>query len=370
MGVEEGAVRSSVRHEVALAPRQALEGLVRDALQRPPCLVSFSGGRDSSLVLAVATHVARREGLPLPVPYTRCFPSAEASDEREWQELVVRHLGLEDWQVVRFHNELDLIGPVARRLLRQHGLVFPVLLYVLGETFESAVGGSHLTGEGGDEVLGSRRATFARYALTSARWLARPREVKGIFRHVAPRPLRRALLEQEYRLHPLATWLRPGAAGEVARHLARQRALEPLGWQKSLSWYLATKRVSMFKASTGALASLYDVEHLDPLFDASFVSALGQAGGGLGFASRSDAMAYLVGDLLPAPVIARTTKAAFNNAYFTATAREFAGTWDGRGVDDDLVDVEALRAEWRKPVPSALSFGPLQAAWLASNAQQ
>ena len=32
-------------------------------LQRGPCLVSFSGGRDSSAVLAVATAVARREGL-------------------------------------------------------------------------------------------------------------------------------------------------------------------------------------------------------------------------------------------------------------------------------------------------------------------
>jgi asparagine synthase (glutamine-hydrolysing) len=51
-------------------PRQALEQVVRNALQRPPCGVAFSGGRDSSLVLAVATHVARRDGLPDPLPIT------------------------------------------------------------------------------------------------------------------------------------------------------------------------------------------------------------------------------------------------------------------------------------------------------------
>ena len=47
-------------------PLEALEAAVRPALERSPCVVSFSGGRDSSAVLAVATQVARREGLPLP----------------------------------------------------------------------------------------------------------------------------------------------------------------------------------------------------------------------------------------------------------------------------------------------------------------
>jgi asparagine synthase (glutamine-hydrolysing) len=42
--------------------RAALEAVMVRALHRPPCVVSFSGGRDSSAVLALATHVARREG--------------------------------------------------------------------------------------------------------------------------------------------------------------------------------------------------------------------------------------------------------------------------------------------------------------------
>ncbi len=60
----------------AVGARQALELAVRPALERAPCLVSFSGGRDSSAVLAVATRVARRHGLPPPVPATNRFRDA------------------------------------------------------------------------------------------------------------------------------------------------------------------------------------------------------------------------------------------------------------------------------------------------------
>ena len=51
------------------------------ALRRPPCLVSFSGGLDSSALLAVATAVARREGLDDPVPATLVVPGSPESDE-------------------------------------------------------------------------------------------------------------------------------------------------------------------------------------------------------------------------------------------------------------------------------------------------
>ena len=44
-------------------PVAALEHSVLGALLRPPCVVSFSGGRDSSAALAVATRVARQQGI-------------------------------------------------------------------------------------------------------------------------------------------------------------------------------------------------------------------------------------------------------------------------------------------------------------------
>ena len=49
-------------------PRPTLERILLGALQRAPCVVAFSGGRDSSALLAEATRVARVHGLEDPVP--------------------------------------------------------------------------------------------------------------------------------------------------------------------------------------------------------------------------------------------------------------------------------------------------------------
>ena len=58
----------------ALHPLQALEDAMLEPLQRGACFVTFSGGRDSSAVLAVAARTAERQDLPAPVPITLRFP--------------------------------------------------------------------------------------------------------------------------------------------------------------------------------------------------------------------------------------------------------------------------------------------------------
>jgi hypothetical protein len=55
-------------------PRAALEELLAEELARQPCFVSFSGGRDSSALLATALDVARRRGLPEPAAFTLRYP--------------------------------------------------------------------------------------------------------------------------------------------------------------------------------------------------------------------------------------------------------------------------------------------------------
>jgi hypothetical protein len=66
--------------------REALAESIRAGLRRPPCLVSFSGGRDSSAVLAVAAEVARKEGLPAPVAVTYRYPDEmTGAGETRWQ---------------------------------------------------------------------------------------------------------------------------------------------------------------------------------------------------------------------------------------------------------------------------------------------
>src|SRR5690349_8413329 len=148
-------------------PRQALEAVVLDALLRPSRVVSFSGGRDSSAVLALASRVARREGLAPPVASTLRFSRAPLADEREWQERVVAHVRPDDWLVREIDDELDCIGPVARPVLRRHGVLWPPNAHLVALHGSAAAGGTVLTGAGGDQLLAPSR--FVRHDLLLAR---------------------------------------------------------------------------------------------------------------------------------------------------------------------------------------------------------
>lgn len=350
------------------SPRQALEAVLLPALERAPCVVEFSGGRDSSLVLAVASHVARREQLPLPIPHTRRFPSAPSTDESEWQEMVVRHLGLPEWEVATFTDELDVIGERAREFLHTYGLLLSSRLYVLTDSLSTARGGSQLTGEGGDEVLGLRRASVVRWALQSPSRLRKPRNRRAVLRNVAPRPVRFLKFWHSYaKTAPCAGWVREEPLRRFAFDMARCEASEPFHWGASLRWHLRRRHIVAHAHNASAIASDYDVLHLDPLLDKRFVASLARVGGKYGFASRTDAMIFLAEDLLPKPILERKGKVIFNHAYFTETARSFAQSWDGTGLDEDLVDPEGLRAAWLSSMPPAPSYALLQAAWLANN---
>ncbi|HET8757872.1 MAG TPA: asparagine synthase-related protein, partial [Solirubrobacteraceae bacterium] len=171
-------------------PLSALEAAVLPALRRPPCLVSFSGGRDSSAVLAVAARVARREGLADPVPVTIRALGAPAADEARWQELVVAHLGLDDWSRLTFADELDVVGPVAAGVLRRHGLLWPFNAHFHVPMLDAARGGALLTGIGGDELFGAATSPRAA-AVLGARVRPVARDVRRVALYLAPRFARR-----------------------------------------------------------------------------------------------------------------------------------------------------------------------------------
>ena len=77
-------------------------------------------------------------------------------------------------------------------------------------------------------------------------------------------------------------------------------------------------------------------------------------------------MQALFSDVLPQAVLRRATKASFNHAHSGAATREFARTWDGCGVDEELVDVERLRSVWLSDEPTMGTGVLLHSAWLAS----
>jgi hypothetical protein len=347
----------------SLEPLEALEQSILPALRRPPCLVSFSGGRDSSAVLAVATAISRRHGLAPPIPATNVFPAVKGSDEDLWQHRVVRHLRLREWVRIEHRDELDLIGPHAQRVLCRHGLLWPFNVH-FHLPLLAAAGGSMLTGLGGDELFAAATRDRASAVLAGAVRLRRRDSLRIAFAF-APLALRRTVLRRREWL-PLP-WLRPEAAREASLELAELGASEPRRLAERLSWARGLRYLATARASLDLIAMDAGVMLVHPLLGAELWSAVGRVTGPLGVVGRTDGMRRLFGELLPDALCARGSKALFDGAFWTPRARRFAHSWDGSGVPAEWVDVDSLAAHWRGEQPAANSFTLLQAAWLASS---
>ena len=333
-----------------MSPADALEAAVRPAVHGGRCFVSFSGGRDSSAVLAAATAVARREEMPLPVPVTIRARDVPTSDESDWQESVVRHLGLTDWIRLEITDELDAVGPLAQHALARHGLLWPFNAHFHSPMLDEAAGGVLLTGVGGDELWSASSADAVR--------------LRRRLLHLAPRPIGRAILARRI---PIAyPWLRPrgrrvaqsAAAGDslVASRTARRRMARSLGMRYSA---VGTSALDLLAADAGA-----EIAH--PLLDVRLWSAVAASAPRAGFVHRDTALSTVAGHLLPADLVSRRTKASFDGLFFNTHARALAEEWSGGGVPPDLVDAAALREHWLGDAPDAHSLTLLQAACLAS----
>jgi asparagine synthetase B (glutamine-hydrolysing) len=329
--------------------REALERAMLAALRRPPCLVSFSGGRDSSTVLAAAAALARREGLPAPVPATLRAPASARADETSWQERVIAHVGLDDWLRIEIHDELDAVGPYAARVLRRHGLLWPFNVHFHLPLLDLARGGSLLTGIGGDELFAvASRPTWRRRAFA---W--------------APPPLRRAVLA---RREPVESpWLTPAARTAATAARAAEAASEPRGLRHRMAWMRGLRYLDLALDAIGLVAADADVEIAHPLFDGALWASAAASGA---FQDRTDGMRALFGDLLPPEVLERRSKAGFDAVFFNSHSRAFARSWDGTGAPDGLIDAGVLREHWLGDAPTAQTFTLLQALWLARDRVQ
>jgi asparagine synthetase B (glutamine-hydrolysing) len=344
----------------------ALEAAVLPALERPPCLVSFSGGRDSSAILAVAVHVARREGLEEPVAATFRFAHPEAM-ESSWQELIIRELGIGEWQRVELQEELGVLGPIARKALKRHGLLWPFNSYAFVPLMEAARGGALLTGIDGDGLFGGW--SWGRLVgVLGGRLRPVPRDALRLTRTVAPRALRRAWARRRCPLQ--LSWLRPQAQTALFTAYAAEAAAEPVRWRRRVEEWARDRRVSLFRSSYAVLASDLGTAVVHPFLDPQFLAALARSGPGSQYATRSMAMRNLFDGLLPRGVLDRSTKATFTEPLWGGPARAFAAHWKGAGVSADLVDRDELRRVWSAAVPDTRSAMCLQAAWLAEASGQ
>jgi Asparagine synthase len=356
---------------IGLRPKEALEVVLREALSRPPCAISFSGGRDSSALLALALDVARRLGLPEPAAFTLRYPGVKDADESSWQAQVIEHLRPSTWEVVEISAlDGDVIGPVGSASLKSHGLLWPPALHLATGWLSKLAGVTIVTGEGGDEILGARRATalhiLAR-ALRRQRWDAlSPSLVRQLLAGAAPETLRAALARRQMAKLGYLSWLRPSSRAIGMRDVARSVADEPWSWGEAVRSHIRSPALALGEANRSWLGASYQVRFIHPFLTSDFADALARDGGQLGYAGRSDAMRRLFGDLLPAAVLNRLSKARFNGVLHGPVARAFAMAWDGTGVDPDVVDVEVLRSMWlADPVPVGTT-ALLQSAWLAS----
>ena len=361
--VQDGAAPAPAR-----SARAALEDSLLRALRQPPCLVGFSGGRDSSALLGCAAQVARREGLPEPVPVTLRFASMPDTQEDEWQALVVRHVGCADWIRREFSDELDLVGPVADSMMRRDGLPYPYNLHLLAPLIEEARGGSFVSGLGGDQALhpaGRGLDVLARRIRPTLRDLAR------IGVDLGPRAVRRRLLKSRVGL--TFPWLRNDANLRLSSAWLEDHIRRPFRWSERLMelWRARFLRLTVRRLAALGERSQAVVHH--PFAERDFVVTLARQAGATGFANRTVAMHELFADVLPDDVIARPTKASFNDVLWNRHTRSFVEQLREDELEhalaqlelDAIVDPRALTEHWAGPAPMANSFLLLQACYLA-----
>lgn len=339
---------------------EALEASVLPAVARPPCVVTFSGGRDSSLVLAIATRVARRNGFPDPIPATIRFVAIEAAEESRWQELVIRHLGLENWVTRDVGTDLDLLGPLASSVLVRHGVLWPLNIYLHESLIAHAAGGSLMTGMHGDSVFGGGR-WVATKDLVGRRRRPQPRYGPRLGPALAPVWVKRRVMRRSARA---PRWLRPSARKAYVEARSRDDAAAPRRWDRWLDVMARRRSLRVATESMGLLAADVDALLVQPLTSRLVMATMAYNGGSRGIGDRTAIMRSLFTDLLPDEVLARPDKAGFGDAFLGPLTREFAQKWNGDGVDSDVVDPDVLKKVWcddRLDLRAALL---LQSAWL------
>ncbi|MEK8108225.1 asparagine synthase-related protein [Micromonospora sp. M12] len=219
-------------------------------------MISFSGGLDSSLVLAVAVRAARREGLPDPVPVTWRFTNAPRADESDWQDRVIRTLRVSgSWQILRADDDLDLVGPVARRLLHRYG-------WPIRSTCTCTY---------------PRRARHRRLAVDRRRRRPDPCRVAPDSGRLAARSTVAAAPFRSYPegLGGAFPWLRPAVARQVHRAFRAEERAEPRQIQHRIAWHTRRRDLQLTCSALATLAADHRATAIQPLLDEGFLSALG-----------------------------------------------------------------------------------------------
>ena len=280
------------------------------------------------------------------------FIGAPRAEESAWQERVIADLAIGEWQKLTAEDDLDLVGPIARRMLTRHGVRYPVNSHLLLPLMEMAKGGALLTGWGGDQVL------------TGWRRPPRPTPRSALLSVLPDRLVAAASL---HRTDPFP-WLHRSVSADLIRRMRMECRGEPRGLGERLDRRVRSRDVVLANIGLDEVAQNHGVELIHPLLDPAFVMSLGLRFTDRQTLTRSDILADIADGSFPESATAARRKAYFIEVFLRGPTREFARSWDGEGLDTALVDRDALRQVWSQwPIP-AYSAALVQYLWLQSAA--
>jgi hypothetical protein len=335
--------------------------LLLPALAGGRCFVSFSGGRESSAVLAATTRAARRHGHPDPVPVTVRYLRAESAKEIEVQEEVMTHLGLQEWERIVIDDELEITGPYARRTLETAGLLFPPNAYLMLPQLDVAAGGTLVVGFGVTDLFLYWHWARLWEAVQSHRRPGRA-DLRRLAAAALPPSWRGRLIERYVR-RPRMSWLHAGVALEADRRFVAESLAAPVRFSAALERQSTHRCLRGTRRALAALAKSAGAQVVMPLYDDAFIGAVAAWGRWRGVGGRRHLLAALAGDLLPESVLRRGSGPPLQDVLFGERTRAFVDSWSGNGLDSELVDVEALHSHWSNGQVDWRSSLLLQAAF-------
>lgn len=322
----------------------ALCAEIEAAVDDRPVYVEFSGGCDSSVVLAAAAAVCRRVGHADPVPVTFRFPEYPETDESTFQNGVVEALGLTTWQLFQ-SPDMELLGAPALAAQESLGLAWPPQVFTRAAIWGQLEPGVLLTGEGGDEVFGPPLINPLR-SFASA---ARRRDVVA-----AARAARLAVMGPSQRAqfivssNPLGwevPWLSTELRREVFALAAQEAAQEPIRRASWARWYLRAPSVHRMESNLRWFGASFGLDVRCPLMAPGVVWAAVDALPPYRRRNRTELLHAAFADTVPGVARSRTSKIHLTRPFFGRSTKAFAAHWDGSGLPPG-VDAAWLRHEW------------------------
>lgn len=345
---------------------EACDRVFSESFGRGPCYIPFSGGGESSMWLAIGTRYARRNGHDDPIPLTLRYPGLTSAEGFRVQERVVAHLGLADWQRVEPEGSLDLIGPVAGATLARTGPLWPPNAYVMTPLVEAARDGVFVLVTGLTDFF-----SWWRWAPLVSVLERHRRPIKrdlALLGSALMSPSMRARAARRREIPPPMPWLRPAAEHEALAVLRLRQADVPRRCDRAMAAQVTHRCFDGAALTIAAIGETHGTSIDQPLRRPGVVESMAGAAGWRGFRGLKTMLSEMCGDLLPANLLSAREAPDLTRVFFADASREFAAGWTGEGLDESVVDPDALRRTWLSQSPDPRTACLLQYAWLTEQA--